>query len=431
VAHFTFVDLFAGIGGFRIPCEALGGECLAFAENSKSAISIYNENFSQAPNLGNVQTFAKINSDKPIDLITAGVPCQPWSVAGKNKGFKDPRGRLWFSTINIIKENRPKVFIIENVAGLSDPRNESNLKQIKDLFTEIGYKFKIFELSARDFGVVQDRVRVFIVGFKNETYLKRISSIEKNTRYKTIGNILYPNLKIKNTNSKFPQNFRIADVRGGDTTFHSWDLIQTSPEEKTACNLILSKRRSLGKKIYGKDGAPLSINDIYKETGIRIKKSVIVSLIEKGILIEPKENRYDFKHSRYGLGVNIEYSKRDKRFEINSSNEGVFRILTLSSKEFPTITASRQYDYICTDIIKQSSSLKQYKASFVSNILKTNKYRIPNKSQKLSLQGFPEDFKTYTVSDSVAEFHIGNAVPPPVVLNILKATIKTRVFDVK
>jgi len=412
---FTFVDLFAGIGGFRIPCEALGGKCLAFAENSKSAISIYNENFSQTPNLGNVQRFTKINSDKPIDLITAGVPCQAWSIAGKKKGFKDPRGRLWFSTINIIKENKPKVFIIENVAGLSDPRNEGNLKQIKDLFSEIGYKFKIFELSARDFGLVQDRSRVFIIGFKDNTYLKKIKSIAGLESKPTIENLLF-GLNTKDENPSFPHVFRFTDVRKG---IHSWNLIKTTKAEKAFCEFFIKARVNLAYKLYGKRDRPLSLEDI-KENYPNFSKEVFESLLEKDILRKIDKDGvilYDFKKSRNGGGLNI-------------NNKQVLRVYSLHSTYWPTITFTRNIDYFLTDYIPKSRTIKSYNNNFMKHIISKNRFRMPTQIEKLKLQGFPEDFKTYTVSNSVAENHIGNAVPPPVVLNILKATIKTGVFDI-
>jgi DNA (cytosine-5)-methyltransferase 1 len=415
VAHFTFVDLFAGIGGFRIPCEALGGECLAFAENSKSAISIYNENFSQTPNLGNVQAFGKINSDRPIDLITAGVPCQPWSIAGKKKGFKDPRGRLWFSTINIIKENKPKVFIIENVAGLSDPRNEENLKQIKDLFTKIGYTFKIFELSARDFGLVQDRVRVFIVGFKNKIYLRKIKSITGLESKPTIQNLLF-GLNTKDENPRYPHVFRFTDVRKG---IHSWDLMKTTKKEKDFCNFFFKARVNLAYRIYNKRDRPLSIKDI-KENYPNFSQEVFDSLIKKNIIREINRDEttlYDFKNSKNGSGLNV-------------NNKQVLRVYSLHSTYWPTITFTRNIDYFFTDYIPKSRTIKSYHNNFMKHIISKNRFRMPTEKEKLKLQGFPEDFKTYTVSNSVAGRHIGNAVPPPVILNILKAIIKTEVFDI-
>ncbi|RFP52745.1 MAG: hypothetical protein BJG00_018045 [Limnothrix sp. CACIAM 69d] len=96
---FKFVDLFAGIGGFRIPLENLGGCCVAYAEIDRDAIATYEQNFlnhssDQEPNLGDVSAVDQLLHN--LDLVVGGVPCQAWSIAGKTLGFEDPRGRLWF-----------------------------------------------------------------------------------------------------------------------------------------------------------------------------------------------------------------------------------------------------------------------------------------------------------------------------------------------
>ena len=135
MSKFKFIDLFSGIGGFRIPLEKLGGNCVAYSEIDKHAIDVYRKNFNT-----NNETFlgdiTKVKKTPNADLIVGGVPCQAWSVAGKKKGFDDPRGKLWKDTIRLIRINKPKTFIFENVKGLYDPRNKSSLDLIiKDLFS--------------------------------------------------------------------------------------------------------------------------------------------------------------------------------------------------------------------------------------------------------------------------------------------------------
>ena len=97
-SKFTFIDLFAGIGGFRIPLEELGGKCLGYSEIDKDAIKVYQKNFisyinSEEQYLGDITKLHKLPFE--VDLITGGVPCQPWSIAGKLQGLDDPRGQLW------------------------------------------------------------------------------------------------------------------------------------------------------------------------------------------------------------------------------------------------------------------------------------------------------------------------------------------------
>ena len=163
---FSFIDLFSGVGGFRIPLEELGGKCLAFSEIDKHAIDVYKNNFNTKNEvfLGDI---TKVKKTPKADLIVGGVPCQAWSVAGKKKGFDDPRGKLWKDTIRLIRINKPKTFIFENVKGLYDPRNKSSLDLILKEFRKCGYEVNHKVLNAYDYGLPQNRDRLFIVGIKN------------------------------------------------------------------------------------------------------------------------------------------------------------------------------------------------------------------------------------------------------------------------
>jgi DNA (cytosine-5)-methyltransferase 1 len=97
-----------------------------------------------------------------------GVPCQPWSVAGLLQGFNDPRGKLWFDVFRLVKQSQPKSFIFENVSGLANPKNQANLALIIHNLEESGYCVKWKILNAYDFGLPQNRERIFIVGVRND-----------------------------------------------------------------------------------------------------------------------------------------------------------------------------------------------------------------------------------------------------------------------
>ncbi len=124
--RFTFVDLFAGIGGFRIALEELGGRCLGYSEIDREAIKVYQKNFisyinSEELDLGDITQLYKLPFE--IDVLVGGAPCQPWSIAGKLQGLDDPRGKLWMDVFRAVQANQPKGFIFENVKGLTEPRN--------------------------------------------------------------------------------------------------------------------------------------------------------------------------------------------------------------------------------------------------------------------------------------------------------------------
>ena len=111
-SKFTFIDLFAGIGGFKMALSANGGSCAGFSEINKDAINTYCENF----NINSEDNFGDITKIKELpshDILTGGVPCQSWSIAGKNLGFDDDRGQLWNDTIYLLNQSRPKAFIFE------------------------------------------------------------------------------------------------------------------------------------------------------------------------------------------------------------------------------------------------------------------------------------------------------------------------------
>ncbi len=122
VKKFTFVDLFAGIGGFRIALEELDGKCLGYSEIDNQAIKVYQINFisyvnQDEINFGDIQKVDKLPFTE-IDIIFGGVPCQPWSIARKIKGFNDPRVQLWFDFIRVVKANKPQGYFILNFAIL-------------------------------------------------------------------------------------------------------------------------------------------------------------------------------------------------------------------------------------------------------------------------------------------------------------------------
>lgn len=169
---FTFIDLFAGIGGFRLALQSAGGVCLGFSEIAKDAIESYCANFSESTdrNFGDITKLTKLPKH---DFMTAGVPCQSWSIAGNNLGFDDDRGQLWNDTIYLLNQARPKAFIFENVKGLADPRNSKALDYIMKRIRQAGYFAEKYILNAYDYGLPQTRIRIYIVGFKEEKYLNR------------------------------------------------------------------------------------------------------------------------------------------------------------------------------------------------------------------------------------------------------------------
>ena len=157
-SKFTFIDLCAGIGGFRIGLQALGGECVYTAEWNKFARYTYEQNFGGTVEGHDINEI--VPSEVPDhDILTCGFPCVSFSNAGAKKGFEDPRTEVFWSTMNIVAEKRPKIVIFENVRGVLKYRDI-----IEQSFNERGYDLHTELLVSKDFGVPQNRVRAFLVG---------------------------------------------------------------------------------------------------------------------------------------------------------------------------------------------------------------------------------------------------------------------------
>ena len=171
--QFKFIDLFAGIGGFRIAMQNLGGKCVFSSEIDKYAKKTYESNFGEVP-FGDITKIDE-NTIPDHDVLCGGFPCQAFSIAGKRKGFEDEtRGTLFFDIKRIIEAKQPKAFFLENVKGLRNHDKGKTLKVIlKVLREDLGYTVPDPEImNAKDFGVPQNRERIFIVGFRKDVNFK-------------------------------------------------------------------------------------------------------------------------------------------------------------------------------------------------------------------------------------------------------------------
>lgn len=173
-SKFTFIDLFAGIGGFRIALENLGGRCVFTSDRDKYAQITYEKNFGEKP-YGDItlpETKNKIPHE--FDILCAGFPCQAFSIAGRRGGFEDTRGTLFFDVAEIIKTRQPKAFFLENVKGLKGHDKGRTLATILNVLrNDLEYFVPEPEIvNAKNFGVPQNRERIFIVGFRKDLGIK-------------------------------------------------------------------------------------------------------------------------------------------------------------------------------------------------------------------------------------------------------------------
>lgn len=165
---FKFIDLFAGIGGIRIPFQEAGGKCVFTSEWDKFAVKTYTTNFGGDVYGDITQIDGKDIPD--FDIALAGFPCQPFSQAGLHKGFSDTRGTLFFEVERIIEAKRPKAFLLENVKQLVGHDKGYTLRVILEHLHALNYTADYKVLAAKDFGLPQIRERVYIVGFDKNYY---------------------------------------------------------------------------------------------------------------------------------------------------------------------------------------------------------------------------------------------------------------------
>ena len=482
MADFSFIDLFAGIGGFRLALESVGGRCLGFSEIAPDAINTYCANFNESED-GNFGDITKIKDLPRHDFMTAGVPCQSWSIAGKNLGFDDDRGQLWNDTLYLLNKVRPKAFIFENVKGLSDPRNQKALDYILSRIKQAGYHAEKFVLNAYDYGVPQTRVRIYIIGFKDEKFLKRLQLPKPFPGEVRLNDVLdseidmvcedgadtRPRWSLSCNEKGFNDYFLFNDLRNGPTTIHSWDIIDTTDREKHICYLLLRNRR---KSDYGAlDGNPLSLQH-FQALDATINREELETLVWKHIL-KPVEYLYEVEHAdeadepdeqfilslgRYNLlnvdnlKVNREVKKRKidvhevlaelsrrgvircvetrydfKNTKISTGLAGINRIFLPSSKIYPTLVASDTNDFVATEPI-DADTIEEFREEFMEHIYRPRNYRRITQSEACRIQGFPDNYILPPTRPRWMKL-IGNSVAVPVIKILANAVVGTGVFD--
>ncbi len=239
MAKITFVDLFAGIGGFHLAFHHCGARCVFAAEWDKYARKTYEHNFFKIePNLFENNMFVgditKVDAiDIPnFDILTGGFPCQPFSQAGLKRGFNETRGTLFFDIARIIKEKQPKAFFIENVRGLLKHDNGKTFATIKHVIEEeLGYSFFYKIIYASDFGVPQHRPRLFMVGFKNKNINFKFPNPQKLNL--TMSDVFEGNVdkKIGFTLRVGGRHSAITDRRNWDTYLVDGEIRRLGPKE--------------------------------------------------------------------------------------------------------------------------------------------------------------------------------------------------------
>jgi DNA (cytosine-5)-methyltransferase 1 len=428
-----FIDLFSGMGGFRLgfeqSCRENGFQsvCVLSSEIKESAVKVYKSNFGDECLNGDIFKIKEKDIPK-FDYLLAGFPCQAFSSAGKRLGFTDTRGTLFFEIERILHHHKPRGFILENVEGLIRHDSQSKNEKIGKTLTVIlktlrgmGYKVTWRLLDSSKFGVAQARKRVFIVGTRN-THVSLENFTQQN---KTLKEVLQKGLKTLNSDiaHKLLEHFNprelyglsVKDKRGGNNNIHSWDINLKGPvdeQQKKLLEDIIRNRRNkkwaTEKGIKWMDGMPLTIKEISTFSSINPKKikSLLDDLVEKGYL--SYEHPKDIVKHKNSEGKTITGRKPredvEKGYNIVAGklSFGISRILDPNGL-CPTIVA--------TDVERLA-------------VVDTGGLRRLSTKELLRLSGFPDDFKLPISKLEIYDL-LGNTVVVPVV-----KSISDRVLDI-
>lgn len=419
-----FVDLFAGIGGIRYGLEQAAKDkgltpvCVLTSEIKPYAINVLHENHPTETITGDI---TKIDSKNipDFDILCAGFPCQAFSSAGKRQGFADTRGTLFFEVERILRDKRPKGFILENVEGLVNHDGGKTLKVITDKLHSLNYNFNFRVLNSKYFGVPQERKRIYIVG---SIYSKpnldnfpikecKLSDVLESGRPTLDTPFIRTLLKHFSIEQLYGKS--IKDKRGGHTNIHSWDLEikgpVTSEQKKLLDSILTERRKKKWAEIIGidwMDGMPLTLDQIRSFYDIPNLEDLLKDLTRKGylkfehpkkLIREKNKNGVTITRRAYDItkpkGYNIVAGKLS--FEINK---------ILSPNEIaPTLVAMDMQKLYVGD----NGGLRRLTLR-----------------EGLRICGYPDDIK-FNVSEKEGFDLLGNTVVIPVIKAVAERLLNT------
>lgn len=416
-----FVDLFAGVGGIRLGLEevlrrnSVEFECVFSCEIHPKAQETYELNYGEKP-FSDIRTVEKLPSH---DVLLAGFPCQAFSYAGKQKGFADTRGTLFFEIERLLgaANTKPKYLLLENVRGFTTHDNGRTFKTVLDRLENIGYKVKPLLLNSSNFNVPQNRVRIYLVcKLKDEPQISLQSDVghsdshkfkkskvqldifeDAEVEFKTVKDVIETSVDEKYLcsetfisqlrdalNGESFENLhgvRLIDYRGGNS-IHSWDLGlkgHCSKDERGFMDALISNRR---KKHFGdhQDGKRLNLEQIKTFWDKPNVKRIISSLIKKGYLSE-EEGTYN------PVAGNMSFE--------------VFKFLDPDSISITVVSSDANKLGVVVNGIPRRITPREC----------------------ARLQGFPDTFKLHP-NDSWAYHQLGNSVSVPVVSAVFDDVVK-------
>ncbi|HIS82048.1 TPA: DNA (cytosine-5-)-methyltransferase [Candidatus Scatenecus faecavium] len=318
----TFLDLFSGIGGFRIGMERAGFRCIGYCDNDEYANRLYKAYFNTKEELffDDIRTI-KTEELPDFDILCAGFPCQSFSIAGKRQGFKDTRGTMFFEIARILKDKRPRYFILENVKGLLSHDSGKTFQTILKILTDLGYQVQWQLLNSKFFGVPQNRERVYIVGYHGKECAGKIFPITEASGQNSCKN----DIKIYYDGHSQVNRIYLQDGISPCLTACHWSQGTCIAFKPQLHQMAETNKNSQGKRIYSTDGISPCITashgnqaafinkpqfDHYKETDIvetlKVAGDTPLVRVRNG-------TKKGYDNATLGDGINLAYLSSKKR----------------------------------------------------------------------------------------------------------------------
>jgi len=407
-SELRFIDLFAGLGGTRLGFEqacmekGIISRCVFSSEIKKHAIETYQLNFNNEKVGGDITKIDPV--EIPLhDFLLAGFPCQPFSSAGKRKGFLDERGGLFFSILEIIKKKQPLGFLLENVEGLYTHNEGKTLELILNKLHDLGYILRYKILDSSEFGVPQVRRRIYIAGHKYNDFNLDFDPIKKCFSGDILEDIEFEQsefskLLLKHYNYNELHGKSIKDKRGGKNNIHSWDIGMkgdVSFQQKELLNELLKKRRykkwSESKGIEWMDGMPLTLDEIKTFFNVPLLEDLLNDLVKKNYL-------------KFEYPKKIINDSGIRRRVFNKNAPKGYNIVA-GKLSFPFSKIIDPKDFVPTIVATEIGKIAVATPKGVRSI---------TVREGLRMSGFPESYKI-NVDYKKAFDLIGNTVIPPVI----------------
>jgi len=411
----TFLDLFAGIGGFRLGLEMAGHECKGhieidkYAHNSYVAMHKPKESEFYGTDIRAVEP-----SELPeVDIFTGGFPCQSFSIAGKRGGFEDTRGTLFFEIARLVKSRKPKIVLLENVRGLLSHDDGSTFETILRTLGELGYWVEYQVLNSKNFGVPQNRERVFIIGHLRDGSSGQVFPIRR-----TNGKVIEKSIDTEIADYRYDEGLRIrkdnispcltSGKKGGNGLSDSIYLckLDKSSDDKNFASMKDATIRDIGTETAGTVTARY-----YKGLGSDGDNAVLVKeATKKGYTV-----------AREGDSINLQFPDSETRR--GRVGKGVAQTLETSCNQGVVIGSMQKNagksKEICTTLTSAMGKGGGHTPMYLNN------YKIRRLTPKecFRLQGFPDEYFERAAkvnSDSQLYKQAGNSVTVNVIYEIAK-----------